>query len=124
MLVLVLDCTQCLPQAAGTPPAMMRGRMTGLTKKLGLGPPERQDKVDTICTVPLVYGTPTTRRLYPFGATYNAQRMLHRNQDPQDMETIHDYRHTQARERLLDSEELLTILPLMPYVQTLRTKDS
>ena len=32
------------------------------------GPPERQDKVDTICTVPLDCGTPTTRRLYPFGA--------------------------------------------------------
>ena len=32
------------------------------------GPPERQDKVDTICTVSLDCGTPTTRRLYPFGA--------------------------------------------------------
>ena len=31
-------------------------------------PPERQDKVDTICTVHLECGTPTTHRLYPFGA--------------------------------------------------------
>ena len=37
-------------------------------KNWGPGPPERQDKVDTICTVPLDCGTPTTRRLYPFGA--------------------------------------------------------
>ena len=56
--------------------------------------------------------------------TYNAQRMLHRKQDPQDMETIQDYRHSQATERLRDSEELQTNLPVMPYVQTLRTNDS
>ena len=31
-------------------------------------PPERQDKVDTFCTVTIDCGTPTTRRLYPFGA--------------------------------------------------------
>ena len=31
-----------------------------LTKKTGgPGPPERQDKVDTFCTVPLDCGTPT-----------------------------------------------------------------
>ena len=46
------------------------------------------------------------------------------NKDPQDMVTIQDYRHTQARERLRDSEELHTNLPLMPYVQTFRTNDS
>ena len=56
--------------------------------------------------------------------TYNAQRMLHRKQDPQDMETIQDYRHSLARERLRDSEELQTNLPLMSYVQTIRTNDS
>ena len=56
--------------------------------------------------------------------TYNAQRMLHRKQDPKDMETIQDYRHTQAREKLRDYEELQTNLPLMPYVQTIRTNDS
>ena len=39
-----------------------------LPKKLGARAPERQDKVDTICTVPIDCGTPTTRRLYPFGA--------------------------------------------------------
>ena len=71
MLVLVLAWTQCLPQGAGAPPAMMRGRMTGFHKKnWGPGPPERQDKVDTICTVPLDCGTPTTRRLYPLGAGF------------------------------------------------------
>ena len=37
---------------------------------------------------------------------YTAQRMLHRKQDPQDMETVQDYRDTQARERLRDYEEL------------------
>ena len=68
VLVLVLDWTQCLPQGAGTPPVMMRGRMTGFPKNWGPGPPERQDKVVTICTVPLDCDTPTTRTLYPFGA--------------------------------------------------------
>ena len=42
--------------------------------------------------------------------TYNAQRLLHRKQDPQDTETIKDYRHTQARERLRNFEELHTNL--------------
>ena len=32
--------------------------------------------------------------------------VLHREQDPQDMEAIKDYRHTKAREGLCDSEEL------------------
>ena len=67
VLFLVLDSTQCLPQGAVAPPAMLRGCMTG-SKKWRSGPLERQDKVDTICTVPLDCGTPTTRRLYPFGA--------------------------------------------------------
>ena len=40
------------------------------------GGPERQDKVDTICTVPLDCGTPTRHRLYPFGASTSAQ-LLH-----------------------------------------------
>ena len=56
------------PQGAGAPPAMMRCRMTGFPKNWGSGSPKRQAKVDTICTVPLDCGTPTTRRLYPFGA--------------------------------------------------------
>ena len=42
--------------------------MTGFPKKIGAWASRRQDKVDTICTVPLDCGTPTTRRLYPFGA--------------------------------------------------------
>ena len=48
----------------------------------------------------------------------------HRKQDPQDTETMQDYRHTQARERLRDSEELQTNFPLMPDVQPLRTNYS
>ena len=67
MLVLVLDLTQCLPQGAGALPAMMQDCMTGSQKNWGPGPPEGQDKVETICTVPLDCGTPTTRRLYLFG---------------------------------------------------------
>ena len=35
VLVLVLDWTQCLPQGAGAPPAMMRGRKTVFPKKMG-----------------------------------------------------------------------------------------
>ena len=77
VLGLVLDWTQCLPQGAGTPPAMLRGCMTGFPPKSGPGPPERQDKVDTICTVPLDCGTPTTRRLYPFGAVAPYRYLLH-----------------------------------------------
>ena len=50
-------------------PAIDAGLHDWLPKKnWGPGPPERQDKVDTICTVPLDCGTPTTCRLYPFGA--------------------------------------------------------
>ena len=49
VLVLVLDWT--LPKKAG-----------------GWGLRRRKDKVDTICTVPLECGTPTTRMLYPCGA--------------------------------------------------------
>ena len=66
VLVLVLDWTKCLPQA---PPDMLRYCMTGFPQKWGPGPPEMLVKVDTICTVPLDCGTPTTRRLYPFGAS-------------------------------------------------------
>ena len=69
VLVLILDWTQCLPQGAGAPPALLRGRMTGFPKNWGPGLPGKQDKVDTICTFPLDCGTPTTRRLYPFGAS-------------------------------------------------------
>ena len=36
VLVLVLDWTQCLPQGAGAPPALMQCRMTGFPKKLCL----------------------------------------------------------------------------------------
>ena len=76
VLVLVLDWSQCLPQGAGATTAMLRGRMTGFPpKKLGPWPPERQDKVDTICTVPLNCGIPTTRSLYPFGAANWSQRI-------------------------------------------------
>ena len=45
VLILVMDLTQCL---------LLRGRMTGFPKNWGPGPPERQNKVDTICTVVVV----------------------------------------------------------------------
>ena len=42
VLVLVVDWTQCLPQGAGAPPVMLRGRMTGFSpQKRGAGPQER-----------------------------------------------------------------------------------
>ena len=37
---------------------------------------------------------------------HNVYHMLHREQDPQDMEAIKDYRHTENMEGLCDSEEL------------------
>ena len=46
--------------------------------------------------------------------------LLHRQQDPNNMETIQDYRHTETRERLGNSEELSTYIALaVPHVQTL-----
>ena len=45
--------------------------------------------------------------------------MLHREQDPQDMEAIKDYRHTEAREGLCDSEELDTNIPPVPHLQAI-----
>ena len=48
---------------------------------------------------------------------HNASHMLHREQDPQDMEAIKDYRHTEAREGLCDSEELQTNIPPVPHLQ-------
>ena len=45
--------------------------------------------------------------------------MLHRQQDPNNMETIPDYRHTETRERLGGSEELSTYIAPVPHVQTL-----
>ena len=43
--------------------------------------------------------------------TYNAQRMLHRKQDPQDMETIQDYRHTLADQKRYLPASLVAPLP-------------
>ena len=82
VLVLVLDWTQCLLQGAGAQPAMLRGRMTGFPKNWGPWPPEREDKVDTICTVPIDCGTPTTRMLYPFGASDRVGPLLHNIPSP------------------------------------------
>ena len=36
VLVLVLDWTQCLPQGASASPAMLRDRMTGFQKNMGV----------------------------------------------------------------------------------------
>ena len=43
--------------------------------------------------------------------------MVQRKQDPQDMETLQEYRHTHAREGFSDSDELQTNISFMPYVQ-------
>ena len=47
------------------------------------------------------------------------KQLLHRQQDPNNMETIQDYRHTETMERLSNSEELPTYIALVPHVQTL-----
>ena len=52
--------------------------------------------------------------------TYNAQHILQMKLDPQDMESIQDDCHTQARERLSYSEELQTNIRLMSDVHTIR----
>ena len=39
--------------------------------------------------------------------------------DPLDMEAIKDYRHTEAREGLCDSEELQTNIPPVPHLQAI-----
>ena len=49
VLVLVLDWTQCLPQGADAPPAMLRSRMTGFQNKMG---GRASGEVGIICTVP------------------------------------------------------------------------
>ena len=70
VLVLVLDWIQCLPQEAVAPPAMLRGRMTGFPEKTE-GPGLRRGRRGgyNLHSPPLPdCGTPTTRRLYPFGA--------------------------------------------------------
>ena len=41
-------------------------------------------------------------------AARNVKQLIHRQQDPNNMETIQDYRHTETRERLSNSEELPT----------------
>ena len=52
-------------------------------------------------------------------AARNVKQLLHRQQDPNNMETIQDYRHTENRERLSNSEELPTYIALVPHEQTL-----
>ena len=52
-------------------------------------------------------------------AARNVKQLIHRQQDPNNMETIQDYRHTETRERLSNSEELPTYIALVPHVQTL-----
>ena len=57
-------------------------------------------------------------------AARNVKQLLHRQQDPNNIETIQDYRHTETREKLSNSEELPTYIALVPNVQTLRKNDS
>ena len=52
-------------------------------------------------------------------AARNVKQLLHRQQNPSNMETIQDYRHTETRERLGNSEELSTYIAPVPHVQTL-----
>ena len=40
------------------------------------------------------------------------------------METVQNYRHTEAWEGLCDSKELQTNIPLVSYVQTLQKNDT
>ena len=73
MLALVLGWTQCLPQGVGAPPAMLRERTAGFPQKTGR-PGLRRGGVGgyNLHSVPPNSppdcGTPTTSRLYPFGA--------------------------------------------------------
>ena len=71
VLVLVLDWTQCLPQGVDAPPAMLRGRTAGFHKKTGWPGLQRGGVVGYNLHSPPDCGTPTTSRLYPFGAAYN-----------------------------------------------------
>ena len=57
-------------------------------------------------------------------AARNVKQLLHRQLDPNNMETIQDYRHTETRERLSNSEQLPTYIALVPHVQTLRNIES
>ena len=49
--------------------------------------------------------------------------MFHREQDRQDMEEIKDYRHTETREGLYDSEKLQPNTPPVSYLQAIRNID-
>ena len=76
---LVPDWTQCLPQAVGAPPAMLRGRTAGFPKKLGgrrggIGGYNLHSPPDC--------GTPTTCRLYPFGVSDRVELPLYDNTSP------------------------------------------
>ena len=66
MLVLVLGWTSSLPKGVDAPPAMLRGRTAGF--------PKRRDGIGeyNLHNVPPNCGTPTTSRLYPFGADNTA----------------------------------------------------
>ena len=68
VLAWVLDWTQCLPQGVGAPPAMLRGRTAGFPKKTGCPGLRRGGVGGYNLHSPPDCGTPTTCRLYPFGA--------------------------------------------------------
>ena len=83
MLVLVLSWTQCLPQGVGAPPAMLQGHTAGFPRKLGGRPPERRGRWIQFAQCspdsPPDCGTPTTSRLYPFGARLTHTTTPHYN---------------------------------------------
>ena len=73
MLVLVLGWTQCLLQGVGAPARHAAGTHGWLPqKKWAAGPPERRGRwiqfKQSSPNSPPDCGTPTTSRLYPFGA--------------------------------------------------------
>ena len=60
-----------------------------------------------------------SRSQSPQLATDNAQQMLNGKYDPNQIETIQYYRHTEVWDGLCDYKELPTNLPFVSHVQTL-----
>ena len=67
------------PQGVGAPPAMLRGRTAGFPKKTGWPGLRRGGVGGYNLHSPPDCGTPTTNRLYPFGAVKTHQQMHRTN---------------------------------------------